>query len=1011
MLLKNSPLRCDGCFAALPMVRTGRGILLLWCFLLHPLVWADEPHYTFSVSAQPLDQALLELSSQARVNVLGLSRALEGLQSAPVEGSMSLDQALGRMLANVPLSYELLESGSVIIQAPTPAPTSAEPETPVIVEERPTYDILVTGIRQSLRTSAEFKRLAPVIVDTITAEDAGKFPDPNVAEALQRVTGVQISRDRGGEGRWVSVRGLSSQYNMTTLNGRTLATDNAGRDFSFDVMPSESIASARVYKTAMASLPEGSIGGLVDLQTTQPLDDPGFRGHGSVGGFFDGATHQWTEQYAGTLQNSFRDDTLGISIGGSYYQRDWEADTYDSFVSGTEPVDANGDGVRDEMQDGFGVYPGIISFQKKFGQRERLGITGALQYQPNNDFEVLLDTFYSHYKTPESAYSYNVNFYSNDGARRFSDAVLEAFDGGGQDRWLITDFALNDIPVEIGNDTKAREATTAMVGWNTRWRTNDNLTLTLDVAFSEADRPINGTEYYTVAGVKGGNFRFEAQDPVPRVRCTFDTGEPCLDVNNDSIALHFLEPKGENVNDQALSSRLEGRWVTNELNYLDDLQFGLIHTRRRKEKVDWRPSNPCAFCGFEDTLGEVGVTATVPFPGHYDYASGFDRWPALNPLALFEAAKAHRGDAFFERNILAKPRLRASSVINEDVSGAFVQFNLSGAHWVANLGGRWVTTDTLSRGHSQQLLELREIPGSTNWNPVFSDIVPVEESHRYRNFLPSFNASYEFTESLLGRVGLSRSMTRPTLSQLGPDVMWEVNSPPPRVERNGNPGLEPFIADSADLSLEWYGRGGSSMAAALFFKDIHGLITSDVFESDFSVQVVGVDGSETEEILTFDVSAPVNGTDARVQGVELAYQYLFDNGFGVMANMTWVNSDATLTSEEAQNHTELSGVSEYTYNLIGLYERRAFSGRLAWNYRGEFIACNTCGPGGVPTTTAAFGSLDFSLNYDLSKRLSLYAEGQNLLREDNHTYSVDRRLTNSYEAYSRRFELGIRFSF
>ncbi len=1011
MSLKKPTIHNVSRLAACSIFRAGIGSVLLCWSLLLPFAQADDSQRRFSVSAQPLDQALLELSSQARINILGLSRALEGLESAPVEGRMSLDQALRRMLADVPLSYDILESGSVVIQTPPPEPAPIESEAPAVVEESPTYDILVTGIRQSLRTSAAFKRLSPVIVDTITAEDAGKFPDPNVAEALQRVTGVQISRDRGGEGRWVSVRGLSSQYNMTTLNGRTLATDNAGRDFSFDVMPSETIASARVYKSAMASLPEGSIGGLVDLQTARPLDDPGFRGHGSVGGFYDGATQRWTEQYSGRVQNSYRDDTLGFSIGGSFYRRDWQADTYDSFVSGTEPVDANGDGMRDEVVDGRGVYPGIISFQKKFGQRERLGITGALQYQPDDDFEMALDAFYSRYKTPESAYSYNVNFFSNEGADRFSDARLEPFEGAGPDRWLITDFQLDNIPVEIGNDTKAREATTAMVGWNTRWRANDDLTLTLDLAFSEADRPINGREYFTVAGVNGGHYRFEAQNPVPRVNCTFDNGDPCLEVNNDSVALHFLEPKGENVNDQALSSRLDGQWVADELAHLDDLEFGLIHSRRRKEKVDWGPSNPCAFCGFQETLGEVGVTARVPFPGRYDYASGFDRWPALDPLALFAAARAHRGDEFFERNIQAEPRLRASSVINEEVSGAFVQFNLSGAQWFANVGGRWVITDTLSRGHSQQLLELGEIAGSTNWNPVFSDVVPVRESHQYRNFLPSLNLTYEFTESFQGRLGVSRSMTRPTLSQLGPDVMWEVNSPPPRVERNGNPGLEPFIADSVDLSLEWYGRGGSSIAAALFYKDIGGLITSDVFESDLSVRVVGVDGSQEEETLTFDVDAPVNGTDARVQGAELAYQYLFDNGFGVIANMTWVDSDATFTSEEAQSQAELSGVSEFTYNLVGLYERQAFSGRLAWNYRGEFIACNTCGPGGVPTTTTAFGSLDFSLGYDLSNRLSVYAEGQNLLRADHHTYSVDRRVTNSYEAYSRRFELGIRFSF
>ncbi|KAK0359900.1 hypothetical protein LTR94_029435, partial [Friedmanniomyces endolithicus] len=132
-------------------------------------------------------------------------------------------------------------------------------------------DIIVTGIRRSLSTANDVKRDAPYIVDAIAAEDLGKFPDQNVAESLQRITGVAITRTVGGEGQSVSVRGLGPQFNVTTVNGRVLATSNGGRDFSFDVLPSEVISGAQVYKTTMASLEEGSIGGTVNMSTARPL--------------------------------------------------------------------------------------------------------------------------------------------------------------------------------------------------------------------------------------------------------------------------------------------------------------------------------------------------------------------------------------------------------------------------------------------------------------------------------------------------------------------------------------------------------------------------------------------------------------------------------------------------------------------------------------------------------------------------------------------------------------------
>jgi len=169
------------------------------------------------------------------------------------------------------------------------------------------------------------------VVDAITAEEFGKFPDANVAESLQRVTGVAITRARGGEGRFVTVRGLGEEFNNVTYNGRTLATENLGREFSFDVIASELISRAEVYKSSEARLNDGSIGGLVNVATAKPLSSPGFHVSGSLAGEYDNLADSTGFRASGVVSNSFANDTVGVLASLTMHKRDLRSDTYESI--------------------------------------------------------------------------------------------------------------------------------------------------------------------------------------------------------------------------------------------------------------------------------------------------------------------------------------------------------------------------------------------------------------------------------------------------------------------------------------------------------------------------------------------------------------------------------------------------------------------------------------------------------------------------------------------------------
>lgn len=885
--------------------------------------------------------------------------------------------------------------------APVEAAAGKATEPNAVPEVTDLDRIEVVGIRGSLERSSDRKKEEKSISDTISAEDVGKFPDANIADALQRVTGVQITRTSGGEGRFVSIRGLNSQFNLTTFNGRVLATDNAGRDFSFDVMPAEALSRVTVYKSPTASQIEGSIGGLVELSTFDPMSRPGLHFNGSFSGLYDEASSDTTPRLGFVASNTFKHNTVGVFGGLYYYKRKWRSDTFESFARSTETTDSNGDSVRNDRVDGRGAFPGIISYQVKTGDRERLSWVGGLTWEPNDRLKSTVDAFYSRYDTPETSYSYNVNFYSNDGWGRFANATLAPWNGGGVNRYLITSFDLDNTPLEIGTDSKERKVDLYQLGWNTRFHATDKLTAVFDLAYSVADRPNSGKSYFTVAGVNGGRYRYEATSPVPSVTCVLPDARSCLDVGNDEIGLHFMEPKGESTRDEAFSTRVDLDYTTYFGDVMAVLEGGLFYSSRQKDKQYYASPSGCGYCGFGDTLGEAGIDAVVPFPdGGYraGLVGGRNRWPALDANALFAAAIKLRGQDYFNATIAPRLQQRSSSQIEEDQYGTYLQANFSGDRWDGNVGVRYVRTDLVSKGHTQELLALVPIPNSTNYTPTFSEVRPVDVDHNYDDWLPSANFTYRFNDHLQLRAAASRAITRPTFLQLGVDVNYEINSYPPRVTRNGNPKLEAIRSDAFDLSLEWYGDEGAAASVAAFYKNIDGFITSGLFPETILGQ-------------TFQVTAPLNGDTAKLKGLEAAYQYMFPSGFGGQINYTYVDSQAEVTINGARKTTTLDGVSRNTLNLQAIYEKGPIAARLSYSYRDKYVACSVCGPVNTPATTAASGFLDFSGSYQFNDAVTAFLQIYNMTEEEEHTYAMDKRFTTFYEPYARRFELGVRVAF
>ncbi len=271
----------------------------------------------------------------------------------------------------------------------TATATTSSATTPTTASTTPAdhttelQEIVVTGMRASLEKSLQMKRDAPVVLDSINAEEMGRFPDADVADSLEHLPGITILRTTGGEGITVNVRGLGPQYNITTLNNRILATDDDGRDLAFDVLPSEIISGADVLKSTQASALEGSIGGTVNLRTASPFDNPGLHGGVHAEGNDNDMSDLKGSKFSAFVQDTNDGDTLGILIGAVHSESKTRTDSlnaYNQNIYGppSYPFDGSSPAIP------LVATPCCITFGSIFDDKKRDAFSGSLEWRPSN---------------------------------------------------------------------------------------------------------------------------------------------------------------------------------------------------------------------------------------------------------------------------------------------------------------------------------------------------------------------------------------------------------------------------------------------------------------------------------------------------------------------------------------------------------------------------------------------------------------------------------------------------
>ena len=885
------------------------------------------------------------------------------------------------MITLAPSRTRLLAAVSLLVLSSSPAlaaaASSEKEEAPASVDEV----VVTAGYARSLERASDVKRKADVVVDVISAEDVGKFPSRNIGEALQRVPGVTLDRTADGsstsrgEGIHINIRGLPPIFQNVQLNGRNIAVNEAvengakdGRQFRFDVLPSDVISQVQVVKTPSADLEEGGIAGNVDLRTYRPLD-VGNRvtlsaqaNYGELADKLDGA-------YSALASWRNEDQTFGALLSAGYTTRHARQDRVyeqDSWLTGR---DTN-------------LFPNKDVFEPvrarptlETEDRKRYTVAGSLQYRPNSEFETNVDFLWT--RLNDDYKEFGVDIFLQGGHLRPGSFVVDA------DHTAISGI-MDGVQLQLSDETSRQQHDLWSLGINEAWTPGD-WRVVGDLNYSRADsattQPIQRARFIDNNVSVAYDFSRGYKNPpilTPNVNL--------LDPSVWTSVVGGVMARPQVAYDIDLEGKLD---VSRKLSGVISMVSSGISLQQRLHNYDRIDRNSPTFVGV--TPAQAGPGAVNPLPVS-DFLSGFaggypTSWLDPNNALLF--AK------YFDPALLNTPAtpldLATQSHLEEDIVSYYAmaafEDSVAAIPVSGNLGIRVASTRQVSRGFAVAGAQASAV----SFHKTYTDV------------LPSFNLKIELRPDLLVRAAVSKAISRPNLGDIAPglNLATDINN-----AAGGNPNLDPFRSTNYDLSVEWYFNRFGKLTAAGFIKDF------DSYETAAQTTIT-LPGSKFG---TYNLTTLVNGGSAKLTGFELGYQQRFDflpgllDGLGAEASYTYVQQDSTFTTGTRVVKDSLSGVSPSSYNVVAFYEKGPVAARLGYFWRDHYLA--RLGPAnGTDEIFDSFGTLDGTVSYAFGQKLVVTANALNMLDDSVYSYASTKSRPQEIFHYGRTISLGARYAF
>ncbi|WP_313255774.1 TonB-dependent receptor [Stenotrophomonas sp.] len=873
--------------------------------------------------------------------------------------------------------------------------------------------VTVTGYRASVEKALDIKRGETGMVDAIVAEDIGKFPDSNLAESLQRIPGVVITRD-GGEGRNISVRGLGPDFTRVRINGlEALSTvgssdgqggTNRGRGFDFNVFASDLFSQLIARKTASADVEEGSLGATVDLRTARPFDYDGLTIVGNVQAGYNDASQSAMPRFAGLIANSWADGKFGALLSVAYSEREtveegtgtvrWAGGTTNG---GFNPASTFKDALRSDV-----YSPRFPRYTLMEHDQKRLGVTGALQFKPSDRTTFSLDALYSKIDAKRDEKYIEANGLSKSSA----DGKKEILVNDGEVRNGALVYAQMDN-VDIRAENRHDEWSTEFyqVSLDGEHRLSDNFTITGKVGTSRSkhENPIQATIMMDKLNVQGYSYDYRGNANKPVFNYGIDPTDP------NGWTLSTVRLRQNYVSNDFDNGQLEFSWAIAPSFTLEggiqakNFRFDSIERRRAATETNVPTFNGSKIVP-ADMTEQASLQGMSGSPG---------KWVVPNFDAIVNAYGILNGTGDYA---LVDYAASMRSVTEQD-RGAWLMgtfgFDIGSVPVSGNIGARYVKTKQSSTGVA-----------TASGTPISTTV-----GREYNDFLPSLNLVAEITPDFLVRFGAAKVMSRPGLGSLTPGVTVNVSGSA-RTVSGGNPMLDPIRAKTADLGFEWYFNAGAMLGVAVFYKDIESFIQNTRESRIYSQSGLPanlLDGTTASVTDEFVFTVPINTPGGDLTGVEFNYTQPFTflpgkwSNLGMQLNYTYVESKIQyLTSSgAAAQKTDLTGLSKNAWNATLFYEGERWSGRVSATNRDDYLIQ-------VPGTEAGFNSdaqgvhgqsgttfLDASIRYRISDQLEISLEGANLTNEAQESWvsNPSVSLPLEYSETGRQYTLGLRYKF
>jgi iron complex outermembrane recepter protein len=927
-------------------------------------------------------------------------------------------------------------------------------------------EIVVTGIRASLQRSMDIKQQAVGVIDAVSAEDIGQFPDASIGEALSRIPGVTVSHgsinNMSGAGAptstgattGITVRGFGTQFNEVLSEGRQVASGN-GQNFDFSALGAEYVGELDIHKTPDFSLSAGAVGATINIKSPKPFDKPGPQARAFVSTTDYQLDGGFKPAWGALLSDTFFDDTFGILVAGDYTKKQilghhfdivgWKGAFLNSCQMAGGPVCT---------KDSTGAYTTPANtfpswyIQDQAMYLERTDSTRrdgrvALQWRPTDTVLVTIDDNYSSDSEATSRWQYSTWF----GCFPASCTNVTQ-DGNG----TITNFTNANAPTDFNATADRTYITTNTPGLNVRWDPSDHWTAMLDVAQSMAHYNPNhtwtafdvdtgygnGTNNYSGGVAVSGDPKTLPYWTAVGPNTTSGISPNFLGQNPFIIGSHVVPITVQYNTDKINQVRLEGTWHTADT----QVHFG-VHVLQDV----WDESNGNTLVNGEWQLWsgygpasnnpKTGVALPSNFftpislgnfiPGY----NGSNLPPGLNlynPYTVLRYLETQPINAGYTPNAGYPGYTGGDPVVPQNPGGLqhvdrknyapFITtehtFPLGDMSLKADVGFRYQKTNVYISGLTQPLLNLGVLSGDlTAYQFNLGDVSAISAKNSYGYFLPSLDLNLLVQPNLKVRFDYSRTESPPNNAQLIPGITYNgrVNS----LTAQGNDAfLLPYLSQNFDLGAEWYYASNDYVSVDGFFKHVTQFPVSTVT----SITVPGVvDTSDLSpnkgNLAVFQESTITNGASADVKGIEATWQQMLAYGFGFQVNGTWVHSNANFDPYKLQaNQFAVPGIGN-SANLIAFYQNYGFQARLALQWQGEqLLQIGQEQNGGAfpnePTYLRANTELDFSTQYDINNHFNVFFEALNL---NDNVYHTRGRFTNetlNVVDYGRSFTIGVR---